>query len=109
VATYEINVAPSVACQRFKTVLENETFDFRCRWNATAGRWMLSVGDEAGWIVEGIPMVLGVPLLHVQHTSLRLPRGELICVDSAGQDEEAGLADLGARVKLFYLDSADIE
>ncbi len=105
-ATSEINVAPSVADQQFKTVLENETFTLRCRWNETAGQWMLDVSDEQGLIVPSVPMVINVPLL-AQYASKRLPKGALMMVDTSGKLEEAGLADLGARVKLLYIDSTD--
>ena len=103
-ATYEIPVAPSVADQKFKVVLEEETFSLRCRWNASAAQWMLYVGDTLGDIIVAMPMVLGIPFL-AQRKSTRLPKGELVCIDTSSQDEEAGLADLGARVKLIYIDS----
>lgn len=106
-ATYEIGILPSVADQRLKVVLDGETFILRARWNASAGQWMLDVEDAAGVILAGIPMTLAMPYLR-RYADRRLPRGELLIIDTSAQDLEAGLDDLGARVKLLYIEAADL-
>ncbi len=104
-ATYELNVEPSIPDQAFQVVLENVTYRLRCRWNERAQSWYLDVSDDQGAIASGIPLVVRLPLLR-RCVSTRRPPGELVCVDTTGADLEAGLADLGARVKLFYVESS---
>ncbi len=44
----------------FKSSIKGELFEFRLVWNVKANLWMISVGDNQGWIFQGIPLVAGI-------------------------------------------------
>lgn len=91
----------------FSIDLEGSTFLFTFRWNDRAGAWFMTVGNEAGDIfLADRKVVLRFPLL-LRSVDARLPKGELLAVDTAGSDVEPGLADLGDRVILTYTPSTD--
>lgn len=102
-----IPFAPGVPDQRFKVVLEGETFTLRARWNARASTWFLSVADADGEIAASLPLTLGSAILGGR-VDRRLPRGQMLCIDTTGRGEEAALADLGARVKVLYCESTEL-
>ena len=99
--------APDVPDQRFKTALDGETFTLRARWNARAATWFLSIADADGELAAGLPLTLGSAPLR-QLSDRRLPRGPLLCIDTTGRGEDAGLSDLGARVKVLYYESTEL-
>jgi hypothetical protein len=107
-ATIEIPIAPSVADQRLQVQLEQETFGLRARWNERVSTWLLDVSDDVGVVVASVPIVVEAPLLR-RYTDRRLPKGELVLVDTTGQGAEPGLADLGARCRLLYTESGTAE
>lgn len=86
----------------FQIELDGKTYGLRLRLNQRDGSWYFDVRDaEDTVLVAGRRLVIGLPLLR-RYTDERLPPGELLAVDSSGANEEAGPADLGARVRLFY-------
>lgn len=87
----------------FEIELDAVTYGIELRWNARAAAWMLTVSDVNGVVLlAGRRVVVGFPFL-ARFVDPRLPKGRFVAVDTAGQDGEAGLADLGARVKLVYV------
>lgn len=90
----------------FSCTLEGRTYTFDLTWNERSGAWFLSVRDTDGVdLVAGRRVVLGANLLG-RSANAALPPGVLLAIDTSGTDTDAGPDDLGARVKLLYIESA---
>ena len=107
-ASYVLPLRTDLPAYRFQVELEGRTYGLRLRWNERAAAWFLSVltADDA-LLLSGVKVVVGVPLLR-RHVDSRLPPGELMALDTARADAEAGLEELGARVVLTYTEAADL-
>ena len=101
-SAYVIPIASKTPWQSFDVQLDGETFTFEVRWNGRAAMWFLTLSDSDGLIFARRRLAIGVPLFH-RYASLRLPKGEAYVIDTTGADEEAGVDDLGDRVKVIYL------
>lgn len=101
--------APSGSARwRQRTALDGVDFLLTFRWSQRSGCWLLDLADAEGVaIVEGLALLVGVPLL-LGVTDARRPAGELVVVDTAGGDRDAGFVDLGDRVRLVYLTAAEL-
>lgn len=92
----------------FEIDLDGRTFGFEFLWNGRSGAWYFTVSDAVGTVLlAGRKVVLGFPLLN-RFRDPRLPAGDLGAIDTSGQDLEAGLNDLGKRVKILYTPAADM-
>ena len=92
----------------FETDLEGAIYTLELYWNTRAGAWFLSISDASGnAIVSGRKVVLGSDLLGRAGRPAG-PPGLLIAFDTSGANEEAGQADLGARVQLVYFESSEL-
>lgn len=92
---FEVSVPLNVA-----GVISGFLFEFR--FNDEDLTFYVDVYDADGTtIANGIRIVLGVYLgSRYDHQLFR--RGVLVAIDTSGTDTEAGLSDLGSRVKLVY-------
>lgn len=92
----------------FEIDLDGKTFGFEFLWNGRSGAWYFTITDAVGTVLlAGRKVVLGFPLLN-RFRDPRLPAGDLAAIDTSGQYLEAGLNDLGKRVKLLYTSADDI-
>lgn len=92
----------------FEMDLENNTYGFAFAWNERDAAWYFDIFDAVGTpLLSSRKVTLGLPLLWRFRDS-RLPPGELTVVDTGGQDQEAGLADLGTRVQMLYYPSTEL-
>lgn len=94
----------------FEIDLDLRTFAFEFRWNERAGSWFMQIRDLAGNILlAGRRVVLDLPLL-ARFRDPRLPDGELLVIDTTGQQREPGLDELGpdARCKVLYFSRAEL-
>lgn len=80
--------------------LEGTAYDLTLEWSYRASCWTLSIAG----VVDGLAVRVGYPLLVGVPTAGR-PPGDLVAFDTAGQDLDPGLTDLGARVLLLYQES----
>jgi hypothetical protein len=102
-----IPVRAGVPHQRLFVELEGVTYGLELRWNETAAAWFASVLDRDGAVLlAGRRVAIGLPLTIRSAHDLRLPPGHLLAIDTAGTDAEPGLADLGERVKLLYIEAS---
>jgi hypothetical protein len=86
---------------------EGRTYFLNIRWNERAGAWFLAIDDADGTrLVSCIRLVVNWPLF-ARFTDARLPRGSLALEDSQGEDKDPGLADLGSRVRMYYVTADD--
>ena len=109
-ALLEIPIRQESAYFRQVTELDGVAYSLSFRWNERAAQWVLDFGDGEGAIVKaGVRCVLGVPLLFQYQGQPGIPPGYLLFVDTTGAGVDAGFADLGRRVVLFYASRADFE
>lgn len=102
-----IPVDSTLAHQFFSVLLDGVDLTLDVRWNARAGAWMLAVSDADGVILAGRRITAGGSLFG-RVVSSRLPGGDLMAVDTSGDDTDPGAGELGQRVELVYLTAADI-
>jgi hypothetical protein len=88
--------------------LEQRTYLVKLDWNERDESWSLSLYDHnEERIAVGRPVRIGVDLLRGV-VDERRPQGLLMAVDVTEQHGEAGLADLGGKVKLTYIPVDDL-
>lgn len=77
-------------------------------FNEREWAWYLSIADVDGVaILSSLKLVVGFPLLR-KNAGTRRPPGELYALDMTGADRPASLTDFGKRVRLVYLDAAEL-
>lgn len=103
---------------KFSTTLGTTQYGFRARWNARdnldpatgvpRGAWYFDVsGDNGDTIATGIKIVLGAYLgRQFNHPLFR--NSVLVAVDLSGKSREAGIDDLGTRVVVMQLSTAEV-
>jgi hypothetical protein len=107
-ATIIIPTRTDVPHYRFTTELEGRQYGFEFRWNERAGAWFLALSDAEGDVIgSGIRVRTGSALTTFI-TDARKPPGRFAVVDTAGKGKHAGASDLGARVLVYYTESADV-
>jgi len=106
-AYFTIHLIPGADAEPFDQViaLEGSKYLFRFRWAERASAWLLDVRDD-----QDVELVAGVALRNMTDllrpfNNPSLPPGQLSVVDVDGTGVDAGKADLGGRVQLFYADS----
>jgi len=92
----------------FSCRLDGVTFAFEFRWNDRARAWFMEIRDvEGNRLLSGRRVVLGF-LLTQRFADPRLPAGQLVAIDTSTDGREAGPNDLGSRVRILYLDAAEV-
>lgn len=92
-----------------RTILDGREYVLTFRWNQREAKWYLSIADtNEAPIVQGVKIVINFPLLTNRIVDERRPPGEIFAVDPSGEERDPGLYDLGARVRLLYIEAADI-
>ena len=99
---------PEVARYTQSVALDGRDYELGLRWNQREKRWYFSLADQDGTpIVSGRKVVADWDLLR-GITTPRRPPGLLTARDTLGEGKAPGLTDLGARVKLVYLDLEEL-
>lgn len=92
---------------RQEIVLEDNVYIIDLHWNTRGEFWVLDIYSAAEeLLVAGIKLVLGSGLLQ-HHTSSKLPRGELLVVDTSSTLARIAKSDLGSSALLVYLTEAE--
>lgn len=77
-------------------------------WNQREGRWYFRIATEQNVTIQGTrKLVVDYDLLSTCVDSRR-PPGKLVALDTSKQGLAAAYDDLGARVKLVYVEAADL-
>lgn len=77
-------------------------------WNPREQQWYLTVSDANEVVLLSERRVgVGLPML-ARFRVAGLPPGELVAIDTSGQNVEAGLTELGARVHLLYIENVSL-
>ena len=100
-------LVPSDPSYEFVTSLGVATYTVGVRWNGRDGAWYLDLADADGDpIRSGLKIALGV-LIGDRSTDPRWPAGVFLVTESSGTGLDAGIDDLGARVRVLFLSYAD--
>lgn len=93
---------------QFSIELDSVTYQFEFRWNERESCWYTTLRDgEGNPIVSGRKVVLG-PLFHKFRSNPSAPQlGDVYVTDTSGAELDAGLEDLGRRVKLTYASDSE--
>lgn len=82
--------------------LNSVIFILEFRYNERADRWVMDVQtEEAETIIQGVVLVTGVPLLS-QYVDERLPEGDFVVLDRAGENINPTRDNFGEDVELYY-------
>lgn len=106
---YEIPLEPGEPNQRLTVAIGDQQYILRTHWNERAEAHYMDVLEvDTTPIVEGLKLVLGVVIGRGVVHPLFSGNGFML-YDSSGSTpaREAGIDDLGSRVIVFYIDSAD--
>lgn len=98
-----IPVNPDQTYFEFRTTIEEVDFVFSFRWNNRMLRWIMDIKDS-----EETALLLGQPLnVNVDYLARfkvdGLPSNQILFVDATGNEEEAGVDDLGDSHFLGYI------
>lgn len=105
----QLPVRSDIPAYEFETELEGVLYTFDFRWNDRDACWTMDILDAAGVILLcGIKIHTGYPLLR-QYTLEGLPKGELFCFDTAGQNLSPVVDTFGDRVILVYRESTTVD
>ena len=92
----------------FSVDLDDEVFVLEMRWNERDSSWYLTIKDSLDTIlIAGRKVLVNLPLTS-RFRRLGMPKGELIAIDTTGEDLDPGESDLGSRVQLVYFDAASL-
>lgn len=91
----------STPSRSFVTQLGRSKYRFETRFNDRSGVWTMDLTDATTSVpmVRSVPLVLGCDLLEPYPFGI----GSIIVIDTANQGREAGAADLGDRVRVYWL------
>lgn len=101
---YALDIANNGASDyRLQVDLDGQTYGLAFRWNERINAWFMEISDVNDTpLVSGVRVVVGFPLANRSTNPAMFP-GMLTATDTAGGSADPGLADLGARVQLYYL------
>lgn len=106
----QIVISKDEPFQSFDVILDGSSYTIALHWNERVDSWFMSLADATGSpIISGIRVVTGRPLLR-DFVDVRLPRGQMLCVDTHGEDKDPGYDDFGedSRCALLYLTEAEV-
>ncbi len=106
--SYRLPIEQKGARFSFATELEAVAFTIEFRWNDRDSGWYMQIGDSDGTpLISGIKVVTGILLLG-RATSKLLPKGDFMAIDTAGTMTDPAFEDLGRRVQVVYITSAEL-
>jgi hypothetical protein len=103
-----IPLRPDLTHYDLGVTLDGVAYLLELRWNTREEAWYLDVRLEDGTdVVTGIKVVVGFPLA-ARSAHAKLPPGALFASDTSGKNQDPGIADLGNRVRLYYIPAAEL-
>lgn len=85
--------------------LDGEEWLLSFRWNSRIDRWFFSIDG-----LDGVPRLTGAAVslaVPLNRRSVNGPPGVFVATSESG-DDPPGLLDLGGRVKLYYVEEAEL-
>lgn len=107
-AIQELPLEASNPDYTFSTVLDGVEYALTVSWNSRDEAWYLDISDlQENNLVRGLKLLLGGA--HGTRFSVpELPVGVFQVDDLSNEHEEAGFDDMGTRVRVFFIPSADL-
>lgn len=88
--------------------LDDILYNFTFQFNDREGYWYFSIADETGNALRsGIKITANWPMLRLLIGENALP-GLIMAIDPTDQDQDPGLADLGDKVFLVYVEQESL-
>jgi hypothetical protein len=101
---YKLPLTSNKPHYRMELDLDGSNYAIYMNWNDRARGWFMSLELPDGTqLMDGRRVVLSWPLL-ARITDPRRPPGEIVCLDTSGEDREPGRHDIGERVQVLYAD-----
>lgn len=105
-AFVEIPVRSDLKAYEFQIELDGVVYTLGFRYNERMDRWLMDIADSVGAeILNGILLLTNVPLTD-DYVIDGMPPGRFFCEDRTGQNNDAGIEDLGNDIRLLYLEAA---
>lgn len=92
----------------FTINLDGTIYELAFRWNSRKEKWFVSMSLEDGTPIVGMRPVIADWPPFARFRNASLPPGELMFIDTSGQNIDPGHDDLGSRVLLIYLEEVDV-
>jgi hypothetical protein len=90
-----------------RVILGAREYQFRFVWVQREAKWYYDLMDQSGsMIAAGLKLVADFPTNRLLVDD-RAPAGTIMCLDTSGEGRDPGLADLGSRCLVLFLDGAD--
>jgi hypothetical protein len=90
------------------TAMDGRDYELEIRWNQREARWYLAIRTATDGLIQGPTKIVADWPLVYPGKDLPLPPGCLMAVDTTGEGRDPGLAELGERVVLVYLDAEEL-
>ena len=104
----ELPLIPTTPSYRVGTTLAGGQFIFDLRWNARDVSWYMNIfTDNETPLRRSIKVVLGT-LLGGRSALEDFPDGIIFAADLTGAGQEAGLDDLGTRVRVYFIPNTEL-
>lgn len=107
-AIFEIPLRTDLTDYEFTINLDNANYVFRFLFNNRDNAWYFNISLPNGTpLILSTKVVVDWPLARRCRAKGHLP-GLLVAQDASGKQVDAGIHDLGGRVKLFYFDLSEL-
>ena len=104
---YEIPLQTS-AYYTITVDLDNETFNLVFRFNGRESAWYMDICQVDNSVIAGGIKVVPNIDLSGRFRAVGSPKGSLMALGESEMADKPGRDDLGTRVKLYYLDEAEL-
>lgn len=102
-AVRRLPIRAGVPALRFRTDLDDTTYEFRFTFNGRLSQWTMDIFDEAGnELVRGVPINVKQLLLKNYKHNTNLPQGDLIALNLVNEDENPTFTNFGDDVLMLY-------
>lgn len=100
----------SYAERPVRTKLDGVFYWLRLTWNPRESIWTLSISDaDDNPLAHGLALRVETPLLGRTLRGLEgFPSGDIVPIDTSGQQTDPGRDDIGERVRLIYVTAAEV-
>ena len=94
-----------IPAYREQVELEGTLFFFDFRYSERSERWYMDILDvDENIILAGIKMLINLPLIY-RFVGENLPKGDFICIDESGNNNQPDRSNWAGDVILLYRES----
>lgn len=97
------------SCFEEQITLSGTIFLLKFTWNSLNEFWTMDIRDrDENPILLGIKIVPNYPLLY-QYTDIRLPLGEIVCLNIVKSPDPIERFDIGQKFLMIYFELGELE